>query len=176
MEVWGVEVRGEEEGEALMKLLRHSSTWRVMALFLEGGVGRGLWRGLAEVAGRGRVAVVHTSREQVAEGVPGEVAEVWGATERGWTLREEEGVETVWREEEVEGEGWQRLCHGVEELMARREQEQEDRDIQELLRFIRRSQGVRRSQGARRRRRGLVERYRGRLGRRRLGQSWRHFV
>ena len=162
VDIWGLEVRGGKEGEAVVELLRHSSTWRVMALFLEGVVGRGLWRGLAAVAGRGRVAVVHTSREQVAEGVPEEVAEVWGATERGWTLREVEGVVTVWKEEEVEGQGWLRLCQGVEELMARREQEQEDKDIQEFLRF------VRRSQRARRRRRGVVERYKGRLLRRKL--------
>ena len=108
-EMWGVELEAfyldcstEEEGAALAHLLACCSSWSLDNLSLSGGVGEGVWAGLARR--RGKVGVANLEVDVVRRGRLEDVRNVWESTEVGWSV----GREAVWKRGGLE-EGWSKI-------------------------------------------------------------------
>ena len=95
----------EEEGRALVSLMKSCTTWYVALVDLSGEVGGQTWEGLGrQVAEGGRLGRVRAGREVVGRGRRQDLLEVWRNTEVRWSV----GGQRI-RKSDGEEEGWKKI-------------------------------------------------------------------
>ena len=109
----------EEEGQALVSLLKRCSSWRLGELDLEDGVGREAWQGLGKAASCGRLEEVRARREVVESGRREDLRKVWEKTVGSWLM---EGRQVAWPEIEQISMTWVQkvkrvLCCQIQQIL-----------------------------------------------------------
>ena len=97
----------DEDGMVLCSVLKKCTSWRLGWLILKEEVGGETWRRLGREVARGRLGVVHTSREVLRRGRREDLRILWGKGENDWQV---DGEVIEISDEEV---GWR----GVEEMI-----------------------------------------------------------